>query len=55
MIGSEKGAVITPGDAANSKLVTLTASGKMPKRGSNLTPEQLQQLTDWINAGALNN
>jgi mono/diheme cytochrome c family protein len=55
MSGSEKGAVITPGDAANSTLVTLVASGKMPKRGPKLTPEQVQLLTDWINAGALNN
>lgn len=55
MSGSEKGAVITAGDATNSSLATLIASGKMPKRGPKLTPEQVQLITDWINAGALNN
>jgi hypothetical protein len=36
-------------------LVTLAASGKMPKRGPKLTPIQIQVLTDWVNAGALDN
>lgn len=55
MAGSDNGAVITPGDAANSLVVKLTQSGKMPKRGAKLTPEEVQLLVDWINAGAPNN
>jgi hypothetical protein len=55
MAGSENGFVVIPGDAANSKLATLTAEGKMPKRGPKLTPAQIQMIVDWINAGALNN
>lgn len=55
MNGSENGAVVIPGDAENSLLVTLPESGKMPKRGAKLTPEQIQILKDWINAGAPNN
>jgi uncharacterized membrane protein len=55
MTGSENGAVITPGDAANSLLVEMVAEGKMPKRGPKLTPDQVQLFTDWINQGALDN
>jgi uncharacterized membrane protein len=55
MAGSEHGAVVIPGDAVNSKLATLVATGKMPKQGPKLTPAQVQMIVDWINAGALNN
>lgn len=55
MMGGESGAVVIPGDAAGSLLVTLSESGKMPKRGTKLTPEQVQILKDWVNAGAPNN
>jgi hypothetical protein len=33
----------------------MSSSGKMPKRGPKLTAEQIQTISDWINAGALNN
>lgn len=55
MAGSENGAVITPGEAANSLLAKQIISGKMPKKGSKLTPAEIQLIVDWINAGALNN
>jgi cytochrome c553 len=55
MNGGESGAVVIPGDAGASLLVTLSESGKMPKRGTKLTPEQIQILKDWVNAGAPNN
>jgi len=55
MNGSERGPVVVAGDAANSSLVNLVSSGKMPKRGPKLTPEQVQLIVDWINQGALNN
>ena len=55
MTGSENGAVIVPGDAANSLLVEMVASGEMPKRGPKLTPPQVQLIIEWINQGALNN
>jgi uncharacterized membrane protein len=55
MAGSENGPVIVPGDVANSKLVELVASQKMPKRGPKLTPPQVQLITDWVAAGAPNN
>ena len=55
MAGSSNGPVIVPGDAANSLLVELVATQKMPKRGPKLTPPQVQIITDWVNQGALDN
>ena len=55
MAGSDNGPVVTPGDAANSLLVELVATQKMPKRGPKLTPPQVQLITDWVNQGALDN
>ena len=55
MAGSEDGPVITPGDAQESLLVQKILSGKMPKRGPKLTPEETQIIIDWINLGAQNN
>ena len=55
LAGSEHGAVIVPGDAANSLLVELAASQEMPKRGPKLTPPQVQSLTEWVNQGAPEN
>jgi cytochrome c5 len=55
LAGSNRGAVVIPGNAADSKLAQLVLNGKMPKRGSKLSPEQVQMIVDWINAGAKNN
>lgn len=55
MSGGKDGAVIIPGDAEGSLLYQLTSTGKMPKRGANLNPAQLQIIMQWINAGAPNN
>ena len=55
MAGSENGPVVTPGDAANSKMAQLLIEGKMPKRGPKLTPDQVQLIVDWINQGAQEN
>jgi uncharacterized membrane protein len=55
MAGSENGPVATADDAANSSLAKMVSSGKMPKRGPKLTPDQVQLIVDWINQGAKNN
>jgi uncharacterized membrane protein len=55
MAGSQNGSVVTAGDATKSALVISVQSGKMPKRGTKLTADQLQLLLDWVNAGAPNN
>jgi mono/diheme cytochrome c family protein len=55
MAGSFNGPVIVTGNSADSLLVQMVTEGKMPKRGSKLTPEQIKTISDWINAGAANN
>ena len=55
MAGSKNGAVIVPGNSAESLLIQLVTEGKMPKRGDKLTPEQVQLINDWVAAGASNN
>jgi hypothetical protein len=53
--GSINGTVLVPGNSAESLLVKLAAEGKMPKRGPKLTAGQIQIISEWIDAGALNN
>lgn len=53
--GSQNGQVITPGDSSNSLLFEKVESGEMPKRGPDLTAEQIELIQQWINEGALNN
>lgn len=42
MAGSDNGAVVVPGDVANSLLVELVANQRMPKRGPMLTLPQVK-------------
>ncbi len=53
--GADGGPVVIVGDAEASSLYTQVAKGKMPKRGEKLSPEEVQMIMDWINAGAPNN
>ena len=58
--GSEHGPVVTPGDAANSKVVhALRGTGGMkkmpPAKAPQPTEEQIKIIEDWINAGAAPN
>ncbi len=55
MAGSERGAVVVPGNASQSSLIHLVSNGNMPKQGQKLSASQIQILTDWVNAGAPNN
>jgi len=55
LAGSQNGPVIVLGDAPHSVLIQKVTDGTMPKKGPRLTPNQIQIITDWINAGALNN
>jgi hypothetical protein len=50
MKGGVSGPVILPGDSANSLLVTKQQAGGHPGQ---LTPEELAQVIEWIDAGAL--
>jgi hypothetical protein len=49
------GPVIEPGDPDNSYLVELIVKGEMPKRGDPLSPDQIEIITAWIEAGAPEN
>ena len=55
MAGSENGYVITPGDPANSTLIDMITSGRMPKSGPRLLPSQVRLITQWVKEGAQNN
>jgi len=55
MAGGKSGDIISPGNADNSKLISLITSGKMPKNGAKLNPDQVKILIDWVNAGAQDN
>lgn len=55
MSGSQNGQVIVAGDSNNSLLFQKIESGAMPKRGQDLTIEQIEIIRQWINEGALNN
>jgi mono/diheme cytochrome c family protein len=55
MAGSFDGVVVLAGNSAESILVQLVADGEMPKRGPKLTSEQIQTISQWIDAGASNN
>jgi len=50
MQGGASGPVIIPGDGANSLLVTRQQAGDHPGQ---LTPEEIAQVIEWIDAGAL--
>ena len=52
MKGGSNGPVIVPGDAANSLIVQKQQAGGHPGQ---LTPEEITQLIEWINAGAPEN
>jgi mono/diheme cytochrome c family protein len=52
MTGGDSGPVIVPGDAENSLLVTIQQAGG---HLGQLTPEEIEQVIEWINAGAPEN
>ncbi|MFN0169834.1 MAG: PSD1 and planctomycete cytochrome C domain-containing protein [Bryobacteraceae bacterium] len=51
--GGKSGPAVVPGKAAESLLLTMVSSGKMPMGGKPLAADQIQTLRDWIEAGAL--
>ena len=55
MAGSLNGSVIEPGNVKDSYLIEMVTSGKMPKKGPRLTPEEIQIITAWVEAGAPDN
>ena len=51
MKGGASGVVFTAGDSANSLMIIKFESGKHPY--AELTPEELDQIKTWLDAGAL--
>ena len=48
--------IVSPGNAANSRLVNAITNGNMPPRGhTQLTAAQIATITTWINQGAISN
>ena len=52
MAGSFYGAVIKPGAPDDSYLVELVSTGQRPKRGADLSAEEIATIVAWIEAGA---
>jgi len=55
MAGSVNGPVVVAGNPDTSLLMQMILQGKMPKSGPKLQPNQVQILTEWVQAGAPNN
>jgi mono/diheme cytochrome c family protein len=55
MAGSFNGSVVEPGDVENSYLIEQIVTGRMPKRGPKLTPQEIEIITAWVEAGAPDN
>jgi mono/diheme cytochrome c family protein len=51
--GTRNGPILIPGSAQDSRMANLMLSGAMPKSGTKVTPEELDLISRWINAGAL--
>src|SRR5262245_8154833 len=51
--GGKTGAAVVPGRPAESILLTLVSSGKMPMGGAKLAEPEIDMLRRWIDAGAL--
>lgn len=50
--GTPAGTVIFPGDVVASRLIESIETGDMPRGDQQVTPEELQTLKDWVQAGA---
>ena len=53
LTGGKTGAAIIPGNPADSLLVGMITTGKMPMSGPKLSPDEVATIRRWIEAGAL--
>lgn len=53
--GGHHSALVVPGSARASDIVSVLVTGTMPHEGPPLDPAQIQLIIDWINEGAENN
>jgi hypothetical protein len=55
MAGSDKGPVVVPGSSVDSELVKVIVSGEMPRRAPKLPAAEIEVISAWVDAGALDN
>jgi mono/diheme cytochrome c family protein len=55
LAGSWNGSVIEAGDVEGSYLIEQVVTGRMPKRGERLSDAEIEVISAWVEAGALNN
>lgn len=55
MAGSRSGAVVILGSAADSDLVQVIVTGRMPRGAAKLSEVEIQTISDWVDAGAPDN
>ncbi len=53
--GSGSGPVVMPGSAADSSLVQVIVTGRMPRGAAKLSDAEIQTISDWVDAGAPDN
>jgi hypothetical protein len=53
--GSWNGPVVEPGNVEDSYLIEQIVSGRMPKEGERVPPDQIEIIKAWVAAGAPNN
>ncbi|HEX9924038.1 MAG TPA: c-type cytochrome domain-containing protein [Anaerolineae bacterium] len=53
--GSWNGSVIEPGNVEDSYLIEQIVTGRMPKEGERVPPDQIEIIEAWVAAGAPNN
>jgi hypothetical protein len=55
MAGSRSGAVVIPSSSADSDLVQVIVTGRMPRGAAKLSEVEIQTISDWVDAGAPDN
>lgn len=55
LAGSRDGAVVIPGNAADSNLIQVVVTGRMPRGAAKLSDDEIQIISDWVDAGARDN
>ena len=55
LFGSWNGEVIVPGDPDDSYLVEQVVNGRMPKKRDPLSPQEIEIIIAWVEAGAPDN
>ncbi len=55
MAGDSYGTVVIPGGSSLSAMISVVKFGAMPHRSARLSPEEIETISRWIDAGAPDN